>query len=854
MERRLSVTLRDRIKTFDRAKPYVWKLRLSKADFEDLETCITATVNESGVSTLTKPENAIITIVYMAEWYKREYQGGNRNELIENLNFETLWNNSGINQNVYLYRDDNGNRRWQYSIYVLGGLSIQHELNRNDNMKFLKGLCRIYHGEDYSFDEFDDSSRAVAFRDSIKKQHSLYEYMKEILNGDIPFHPDDVADERTRRFISYVEDANKDILRIKFRFEWIVNFNPDHTYINRRLNVWFKPEEVGGGLHHYLGNDRLRLWNVPHPDQHLHLNLYVRFKNGDDIVGPSTMDRPIVSFLNHGVNEFVAFGADKGVQIKQIPTCRFDKVELFLKDDNGEEYLAQTYDVKEYMQLWRSDEFSYQWSNTKNSQKETALLFSSNCHLAEDSINLDIINKQFKSQEFGIGEAWNWVYIHNYVKISDETHILKSFFNLIGYYQVTTRLYSNTIHYSEGGKICHYYMNDPEESEEYDIESLPLIFSKEDIIVNYFRSKDDIINGIPEPDIHPDYIEYKKRGERLFSSWSDEVNPPYGVLTLRVTVKSKAFVMDVIYLPSYSIESPILRDFNNCNIKFKDFEENTIDMKDSIPMDGIVLEPTLTIQFKEEDNSYYEVSVYRPTCVKEILFDGRIIQYLNGNDKLNLPYIFKDRVHINDFSESGYQSYDCKNLCNIYTDTYLNIAGNPDIGMAAIARWEDGSNYSGKLLDPLAPECLLVCFGLNSDAPHWDGQEAIFWNYDKGNDPSIISPTENIDFGIIFQNLSKNKDLTCNYPILMDDDPWGFDGIEVSFVRCFEIANEADTYFFLMKPLREMPKNEIIREIYEPLLKERDGYLTDKDKKGLIRLGEELGFDWQANNIIISNN
>ena len=88
----------------------------------------------------------------------------------------------------------------------------------------------------------------------------------------------------------------------------------------------------------------------------------------------------------------------------------------------------------------------------------------------------------------------------------------------------------------------------------------------------------------------------------------------------------------------------------------------------------------------------------------------------------------------------------------------------------------------------------------------------------------------------------------------MDDDPWGFDGIEVSSVRCFEIANEADTYFFLMKPLREMPKNEIIREVYEPLLKERDGHLTDKDKKGLIRLGEELGFDWQANNIMISNN
>ena len=143
MERRLSKQLQEKIARFDISKPYVWKLKLSEADFNEIETCLTAYLAENSISSLANPENAIITIVYMAEWYKRRYQSGNKNSHIDGLDLETLWINSGISQKVYLYKDDGGNKRWQYSIYVLGGLAIQHELNRNDNMIFLKGLCRI---------------------------------------------------------------------------------------------------------------------------------------------------------------------------------------------------------------------------------------------------------------------------------------------------------------------------------------------------------------------------------------------------------------------------------------------------------------------------------------------------------------------------------------------------------------------------------------------------------------------------------------------------------------------------------------------------------------------------------------
>ena len=104
METRLSKKLADKIASLDTSHPYVWKLRLSEADFNELEVCLNAIVSDCGVAALAKPENAMTTMVYMAEWYKRKYQSGNRNQLIENMDLEKLWSNSGISKKLYLYQ------------------------------------------------------------------------------------------------------------------------------------------------------------------------------------------------------------------------------------------------------------------------------------------------------------------------------------------------------------------------------------------------------------------------------------------------------------------------------------------------------------------------------------------------------------------------------------------------------------------------------------------------------------------------------------------------------------------------------------------------------------------------------
>ena len=464
----------------------------------------------------------------------------------------------------------------------------------------------------------------------------------------------------------------------------------------------------------------------------------------------------------------------------------------------------------------------------------------------------DVFRKSFRDQKFGLSEPLNWFYIYDSVTFTDENGKEISLYNRIGYDQITTKLYSDTIHYVNGGKVKHYYIDDPDESDNYDIDELPLIFGWEDVIVRHFSTKDNILNARPEEDCVAELVKFKQSNGR-YQEWTTIEEPPFGEVQLHVTVKGHTFPYTVMYLPKLDEANPIRRDFEATCIRYRKTDMAEAYIQDTIPEDNKILFPTIPVRYGDGDD-YCELDVYRPTLIKEVLLDGEIIDYKHGDEKVVLPYIFKDRVRINDFSKHGYQAYECGNLCSIYTQTYIDIEHNPSIGMAALNAWRLNRKFAGKLLDTMAPDCLNICFGNAQNNSEWDGHVAMFWNYDKNSRPEIIDPangTDGYDVGVVFQDLSKNKDLICNLGEDLDNDPWAWDDIEESPLRCFEVANDAGNYFFLMKALRDLSKADIISAIYEPLLESREGELTEKDKAGLIRLGEELGIDWQEHKIYL---
>ena len=839
-DRRLNKELIERISSLEPASPWVWQLKLSESEFNELESAVSG----QSTSILHEDENwAKALLVYVAEWYKRRYQSGNSCPLLEkrsDIKLENAWKSSGFAWKKLVYTDEGGKRRWLYSAYVLGGLAVRHELSRNDQLRFLKALCRIYHHEDYTLENLEDASRAVSFRDSIQRKHSLHHYMQEILNGKLPFNAEDLADSASEvnRFVTAMKSANDEVMHDKFRFEWVITNTPGIAIMSRVLRLWLRPEEVRGGLHQYLRFDRMVLWGIKKPQALQSLKVGVRYLHGGDIVSDVNWNNASIVFTNTGEEEtgFLAVGVERCAISKDVPTQPFDTILVVARDNNGKEYELQREKAPDLLQVWR--EVGDRWSSLQNAQRDTAVLFSPDWHLKLDNTSEQVEHKPFRSPSHDNSEPWGWYPIYDKVTLTrgDEEITL---YNRQGYDRIATHLYLDTIQYENGG-----YVNF---TDSYgDEELLPLIFGCADVIARHFATKDDITNAQPDEDTEIELIEYKQGA--YYTEWTADNQPPFGKVTLRLTVKGRQLPFAACYLPRLNGEHPIVRDFEQCAIRYATIGDDGNIMEqvvqDHIPMDYKPLKtPTISLHICNA-----EVKVYHPTLIKVVYLDENITCYLQDGEPLNLPYIFKRRVAIEDYSRQGYRRYNCNDLATVFAEPFINIVGNPNAGMAALVAWEvDNKRYPATMLDALAPDYLFITFGNPKGDGITEDERFCFWNYAEGTAPIAVAFDDNAArdrWGIIFHDLQGASALTCRFPLINDDDTWAEEYDDISEIDCFLQAVVHGVYFFLFMPLRNLDKSDYVDKIYRPLLELRGGTLTEQDLDGLQRFAEEFDINY----------
>lgn len=818
----------DKLKTFNPAEPYVWRLHLTEVEFCELERRVQSAL--ASHIDLTGKDWAVQTLVYLSEWYHRRYSGGASNPLpnFTNRDWQALWNNAGIRSDIYVYKDSQGNSRWLYSTYVLGGLAIRHELGRNDHERFLKGLCRLYHGEDYTLENLDEAARAISFRESIKQKHSLYYYLQALLNGDMDAQANEDADFGL--LLTTLRHADDEVLRQKFRLEWVITYRESVKAMRRMLRLWLKPEEVGGGLNQYLRYERVRLWGIDNPGQVRSIMIGIRFVNHNNVVKDADWNHPVVVYCNTGQADtgFVTWGVEQYAVCKDIPTESFTSIQIIARTENNKELVAQEIATTEWMQLWRTNDYGSEWSSRQQAQHATAIVASPRCHI---DATYSPISLPFAGVRGALSAPWQWAFIYDSLTFNDETGKALTIYNRNGYDQVTTRRYNNLLSYRMGGFIRHEYIADSDMSDEPDEELLPLIFSKDDVLVRHFQTKDAIINAEAEEEESAEIVEWKQANGH-YAVWNGNNLPPYGVVTLRINIKDVYYPLRAAFLPSISQDMPLERDVEKQSIEFIDIDGNHQQVDDDPTQGNLPQTPTLEISIGTVANRFI-LEVWRPFRLKEVCMDGHV--RCHPDESFVLPYILRGEVTYNEFDEDGYVSYDCSRLGSIY-----NLSGT-GIG-AAMKAWQDGTSWKASQLDPEAPKSLRVGFGKSS----YEGNEEVTfyrWNYYADSMPEEESydalPIKNT---ILFQSLKEiDAQLDNVYPVIKWM-PFGFDRKKVSLVKCFEIAVEHRLYFFMLKPLADLHSFEDYRlKLLNPLIKAHGGMLTEKDKRELARLLQELG-------------
>ena len=230
----LSQSLSNKVKAFksmiSQGRPYVWALRLSGTDFDEMERALAQSVtdNSGEHSHLICEEYAPLVVMYLAEWYKRYYKGADTTDdhkvfTLKTEELQKLYKCAGIDSNTFVYDaskvPDKTSFRWLESLQVLGGLAVQAELKRDDADQLLQKLCRIYHGEDIEIDDLKERNRAVAFQESIKNKHSLYEFLDCILSKEKepPYAKSDylAKDSHIHLLIERIQTANANATKNK---------------------------------------------------------------------------------------------------------------------------------------------------------------------------------------------------------------------------------------------------------------------------------------------------------------------------------------------------------------------------------------------------------------------------------------------------------------------------------------------------------------------------------------------------------------------------------------------------------------------------------------------------------------
>ena len=850
----------------DAGRPYVWELRLSQQQFLQMETAIADSIasHSNDYHHLLCEDFAIIVVIYLAEWYKRYYKGADTMDDNKVLQLTTeelkkLYQLAGIDINTFVYNasknPDKTSMRWLESLQVLGGLAVQAELKRDQNDALLPQLCKIFHGEEIELDDLKDRGRAVAFQESISRRHSLYDYLDCILSKDKepPFAKEDMKDESTciPELLHRIETADKKAKENKFDFEWVIAYTASRNQMVRHLRVKLKSEEIGGGKKQYIGYDRLMTpkWGIEHPEEVGRIRFYLRFKNGGQYVQKiAAGDEPIFKYDNTG-NETTGFLSVNKIDentFTNVPVCHFDKVEMVMRYDlpqaDGTSHtvrrVVQELEVKDYMQVYALPKTSNKFTTRKNSQTATAVIFSSDYHLAEAYKDLPVVFAHYRNGE-ECGPDYCWCPINDKVILTgpDGKEVLPPFFNRNGLYQVVTKKYLKTIKYRDNVFVLYKYRDTDLDEDELQEDNLPVLFGRSGLEVRHYAT-----GAAKEGEPVTDYdLEWLKDGR--YVDW-DKEEPQQGAIRLRVTVKGIVFKPRVYYVPfcpDTADQQPIWRDFD-CH-QIRTTLAGVDDIQDYFKPLSDVPEPDTRQLEIGTDDAKILVDVYRPIIMRELSQrdeDGQlhVVGYADKDENIHIPLIICDQFSVRDFSENGVREYDmgCSNRMFYSFPTF----NDPNLSVDNYKLELPASELSADL--PL--DYLKVYISRAIDAP----TELYAWNY-KTEPLRVANNKELTEDGIVFQSL---KDITHprHYALpYIKKVKAGWGGkksqIVVDALKCFETVVEHRTYFFLFNPLIKVVRSgKQISEILLPLMKQRAYQLTDADVEQLYRFAVQFHFDW----------
>lgn len=821
---------------------YFWRNKITTEEYNELKNRIKECVSESKRG-FTKRYARVIAL-YIAEWYKREYNGNDgKQNAIKAIGLscrpEEIWNNCNFPNN---YLSGQKNNRYLDSLYVLGGLPINYLIHKKFNSVF-KEIQSVYKQKE---DEEDLQGNIFinnnTLQDSMRSQWgSLHMYFDALMNDNYPFAEEDYDKEPFRTFIDYMEEWKP--MRKKFSIEWIIEGNMEVEMFRRKLRLYVTPE-YDGERNRSISYGRMSRWGVLTTTKSF--RIYALFNDAD----PEKQDgnEEFITFYNTYDGYFVGELARNYYTFKNIPDGNITKVTLYIKVGQLFKEIY-SFEIDNYLQLYETNQYSI--LSSKKSEKNTYALFLYETNIKLSAVATDDVPKRYFAEG---GVPYKLIPIIGELTFEDKDGETVSLYSQEHDIDCFIKTYSNDILYINGN-LCKHFLID--ENDEEKVELSPVIFSKNDIeIISYFEY------GRPQKISQNDIrLEYKYLNENNFHDWGDD-DYPIGAIKIRVTYHEKQTQKSVFAICSSN--STITRDCDLCIIKL-DANIPLINNPEGLKVVG-------SNEFKDDDydkendsiifkigkvNNYAEIQVYRTFNSIELYNNssmGSKYSNISFDASVEIPFLLKDYYSIRKVGECGVHRLNLRDLSIDYLDFHF------DDDVNAIENVVEKSTPVGKIRFTLCSPFYIDSF----DYVRLNGAEKdyhfYYWSMKESDEPQeiIIVRQEGLvklqlkDYqrrtGVIFQSLEDNACPRTYYAPIYHETWSNVDKRGNLREKCFAVSAKYNTPFRIFEPILDYFKetdSDLVDLAVRYLTLDKYKDQTDDYKfKALIRFSHELYFSW----------
>ena len=812
--------------------PYVWKLQIPYRLYCALKEALQSVFKVAKQSTLLNNHCEKI-FVYVAEWFKWEYQPGSQNNAFTDLGVKNIsgkvWESLNKWQN-FRYSGES-NEIHLYSIYALGGFPLRAIFKSGRIDSLFECLLQ----ED-DVDILTDSLLKVipglsdAFRQSLTiEQGSWKQFIQAMCDCPDSLYADidKVDNEKVKYFYERLENGRRESVDKAIKYYWIFYTSPEYEDITGDLIVEVgrnkKDKSNGSVVAEVLNSKDEQLYiGIECQNEIINYRKYSRTLDGKKYVGwgtPSNRMRGYIEDLSQPINMCK-------YNISQLQAGKGEKVKSF---ELGNKYI----------ELYATDDGSG-WTTLRECQGNAkAVFFPSGIY--------DIVGDISNLQNKVIGEdIWSLCEFSEGITLKDKQTGKE--YNLYQEGKISVKITPKTDvikYYDSSRSLIKCFINGQEQY-------LPLLMGVPSGRCIVFHDEDKA--NIRFRDIEAEYIQNHSRNQLL------KMSPKPGLITL--DIKQHNFKRKYIYLPKDAIKRNLESEtiiFDNLADVIKieyvspngDIELLSSNVYKDVNLEQLnlvdTIEDVIQFRFYMTELDFIELDVYRPINCRELSLGNRVIKRYNDNDiynkeRIKLPYILRDKFGLKVFDKFGVKNISSFRdfqwfipastiqVCDEF-DMYMYIdrqVKNEPIGVLDIGPrgWEQYKFYYWSVDMNEPPQ-----------------QVTTSYDYEKKH---LIVSTELIQNkkGLIFQSLEgcaprHYVKAICGVTGRTNSKEL----VELAY-KCYKMAILHNVTFTLFDPLKMVVENiEDLRNFYKLAVADKSCSKAEI-YKNLHKLANEFGFEW----------